>query len=130
MQFILEPLDICNMVPDYGACPPVTAQDHTAAEFRYFYNNVTQTCDIMKYSGCGGNENNFKSKEECLGLCERKCPKNMCQCMANNKKTCAEKGKGSTCSCKETGTTCVSGLCCCNDKPLRSNNWFIPEYNS
>ncbi|POI34849.1 hypothetical protein CIB84_001399 [Bambusicola thoracicus] len=37
---------------------------------RYFYNKETKICEIFKYGGCLGNQNNFKSLEECQTTCE------------------------------------------------------------
>ncbi len=36
---------------------------------RYYFNSVTQKCKLFYYGGCGGNENNFMSKQ----FCEKKC---------------------------------------------------------
>ncbi|XP_010134401.1 PREDICTED: tissue factor pathway inhibitor-like, partial [Buceros rhinoceros silvestris] len=37
---------------------------------RYFYNKETQLCEVFKYGGCLGNQNNFKSLEECQTTCQ------------------------------------------------------------
>ncbi|XP_065606745.1 tissue factor pathway inhibitor isoform X2 [Cyrtonyx montezumae] len=37
---------------------------------RYFYNKETKICEIFKYGGCLGNQNNFKSLEECQTTCQ------------------------------------------------------------
>ncbi|XDB56807.1 hypothetical protein ABFV05_010423 [Capra hircus] len=36
---------------------------------RYFYNAQTGHCEIFVYGGCGGNENNFQTLEECMKTC-------------------------------------------------------------
>ena len=36
---------------------------------RYFFNSVTQQCELFYYGGCRGNRNNFQRKE----LCEKTC---------------------------------------------------------
>ncbi|NXN63088.1 TFPI1 inhibitor, partial [Himantopus himantopus] len=40
---------------------------------RYFYNKETKTCEVFKYGGCLGNQNNFKNLEECQITCEGNC---------------------------------------------------------
>ncbi|XP_052532454.1 tissue factor pathway inhibitor isoform X1 [Tympanuchus pallidicinctus] len=37
---------------------------------RYFYNKETKICEIFKYGGCLGNQNNFRSLEECQTTCQ------------------------------------------------------------
>ncbi|NXF96304.1 TFPI1 inhibitor, partial [Eubucco bourcierii] len=37
---------------------------------RYFYNKETKLCELFKYGGCFGNQNNFRSLEECQTTCE------------------------------------------------------------
>lgn len=44
---------------------------------RYYYNTITQKCELFSYGGCQGNANNFKSYQECQKTCFRipsKCP--------------------------------------------------------
>uniref|UniRef100_M0QRU4 Kunitz-Dr11 n=1 Tax=Desmodus rotundus TaxID=9430 RepID=M0QRU4_DESRO len=38
---------------------------------RFYYNPSTRKCTQFKYSGCGGNENNFTSKRSCLRACRK-----------------------------------------------------------
>uniref|UniRef100_A0A8C5X7G9 Tissue factor pathway inhibitor n=1 Tax=Malurus cyaneus samueli TaxID=2593467 RepID=A0A8C5X7G9_9PASS len=40
---------------------------------RYFYNKETKLCEAFKYGGCLGNQNNFRSLEECQNICEDSC---------------------------------------------------------
>ncbi|NXC72533.1 TFPI1 inhibitor, partial [Anhinga anhinga] len=40
---------------------------------RYFYNKETKICEAFKYGGCLGNQNNFKSLEECQTTCQGNC---------------------------------------------------------
>ncbi|NXA32782.1 TFPI1 inhibitor, partial [Eudromia elegans] len=40
---------------------------------RYFYNKETKICEKFKYGGCLGNQNNFKSLEECQATCQSSC---------------------------------------------------------
>ena len=37
---------------------------------RYGYNSTSQQCEEFIYGGCGGNENRFKSMEECRHACD------------------------------------------------------------
>ncbi|XP_062846755.1 tissue factor pathway inhibitor 2 [Trichomycterus rosablanca] len=55
---------ICNDVRDKGKC--------SASIPRYFYNSATKMCEEFVYTGCGGNANNFISKQSCLNVCAKK----------------------------------------------------------
>jgi len=37
---------------------------------RFHHNSTTKMCEEFTYSGCGGNGNNFKSKNECEKICK------------------------------------------------------------
>ncbi|KAM4897954.1 tissue factor pathway inhibitor [Sylvia borin] len=37
---------------------------------RYFYNKETKLCETFKYGGCLGNQNNFRTLEECQTTCQ------------------------------------------------------------
>ncbi|KAM7048816.1 tissue factor pathway inhibitor isoform 2-T2 [Acridotheres tristis] len=37
---------------------------------RYFYNKETKLCETFKYGGCLGNQNNFRSLEDCQTTCQ------------------------------------------------------------
>ena len=51
----------CNLAPNGGSCK---------AYFQmYFYNKSSGNCEIFIYGGCGGNSNNFSTKEECEKNC-------------------------------------------------------------
>uniref|UniRef100_A0A8P4K744 Tissue factor pathway inhibitor n=1 Tax=Dicentrarchus labrax TaxID=13489 RepID=A0A8P4K744_DICLA len=39
---------------------------------RFAYNPKTRRCQMFSYSGCGGNENNFKYRKDCIIKCIRK----------------------------------------------------------
>ena len=43
--------------------------DCRAAITRYYYNQLTGRCETFSYGGCGGNENNFRTLEECEETC-------------------------------------------------------------
>ncbi|KAL8572992.1 hypothetical protein ACOMHN_013968 [Nucella lapillus] len=52
---------ICQEAPSPGRC---------SAQFRRWYFNVHMAaCSWFTYSGCGGNDNNFRSREECDTMC-------------------------------------------------------------
>ncbi|NXV94591.1 TFPI1 inhibitor, partial [Calonectris borealis] len=40
---------------------------------RYFYNKETKICEVFKYGGCLGNQNNFRNLEECQTTCQGNC---------------------------------------------------------
>lgn len=53
----------CLSPADRGLCQ--------ANESRFYYNSIIGKCRPFKYSGCGGNENNFTSKKACLKTCKK-----------------------------------------------------------
>ncbi|XP_069977259.1 uncharacterized protein [Penaeus vannamei] len=53
--------DICSQPVQAGVC--------TGGEARWYYNVETRKCEPFLYSGCGGNGNNFRSKNECESRC-------------------------------------------------------------
>uniref|UniRef100_A0A8B9IMB4 Tissue factor pathway inhibitor n=1 Tax=Anser cygnoides TaxID=8845 RepID=A0A8B9IMB4_ANSCY len=57
--------DFCFHEKDPGTCRGFFS--------RYFYNKETKLCEIFKYGGCLGNQNNFKSLEECQTTCQGNC---------------------------------------------------------
>ncbi|XP_072226254.1 tissue factor pathway inhibitor 2 isoform X2 [Leuresthes tenuis] len=54
---------VCLLQVDEGPC--------RANIERYYYNTITQKCEIFYYGGCQGNANNFKSYLECQKTCFR-----------------------------------------------------------
>ncbi|KAK9395078.1 BPTI/Kunitz inhibitor domain-containing protein [Crotalus adamanteus] len=53
---------MCTNAPIVGSC--------TTPSRRYFFNRITEKCEKFVYSGCGGNENNFLTMDECIKQCE------------------------------------------------------------
>ncbi|KAM5280140.1 tissue factor pathway inhibitor [Ctenodactylus gundi] len=53
----------CLAPADKGLC--------RASDIRFYYNSDIGKCRPFKYTGCGGNENNFTSKEACVRACKR-----------------------------------------------------------
>ena len=62
-MFPLHLTDICIMPIDAGDCDGKKTM-------RYAYNSKKGKCVKFKYTGCGGNENNFKTKKECKKNCQ------------------------------------------------------------
>uniref|UniRef100_A0A8C9RS28 Tissue factor pathway inhibitor n=1 Tax=Scleropages formosus TaxID=113540 RepID=A0A8C9RS28_SCLFO len=52
---------ICNGPLDKGSC--------SASIPRYYFNMAMGTCEEFIYTGCGGNSNNFDTKQTCLNVC-------------------------------------------------------------
>ncbi|XP_022596980.1 tissue factor pathway inhibitor-like isoform X2 [Seriola dumerili] len=59
----LKPKDVCSSPMDRGTCHSV--------EKRFAFNPNTKRCQMFHYSGCGGNENNFTSRKQCIKKCIR-----------------------------------------------------------
>ncbi|XP_017277888.1 tissue factor pathway inhibitor 2 isoform X2 [Kryptolebias marmoratus] len=55
--------EACLLQVDDGPC--------RADMERFFYNTITQKCEVFSYGGCLGNANNFKSYPECQKTCFR-----------------------------------------------------------
>ncbi|XP_076328129.1 uncharacterized protein LOC143234563 isoform X6 [Tachypleus tridentatus] len=60
-------IDICLMPGEHGPCSEYLQ--------RYHYSQLHQSCVSFIYGGCGGNANNFESREEC----EARCVRDICQ---------------------------------------------------
>ncbi|XP_042544303.1 tissue factor pathway inhibitor isoform X1 [Dipodomys spectabilis] len=53
----------CLTPADRGLC--------NASVNRFYFNSDTGKCHLFKYSGCGGNENNFTTKRACIRTCKK-----------------------------------------------------------
>lgn len=69
LLFLVLPLststakDICYKAAETGDC-----QDYEA---RWYFDTKEEQCRQFYYGGCGGNENNFRTEDECLHRCEK-----------------------------------------------------------
>ncbi|KAJ8363814.1 hypothetical protein SKAU_G00126450 [Synaphobranchus kaupii] len=79
-----EPANACSLPSLQGPCK--------AYEPRWAYSGITKQCQSFIFGGCGGNDNNFESKEACEDMCPF--PKNQ------NCKTCKPRQKMVTSFCK------------------------------
>ncbi|KAM7288500.1 boophilin-H2 [Ixodes scapularis] len=52
----------CKVPAEVGPC--------AAGMRRWFFNANTGACETFLYSGCGGNDNNYESQEECEFVCQ------------------------------------------------------------
>ncbi|XP_067942909.1 papilin-like [Watersipora subatra] len=52
---------VCVLPKEQGVC--------VSAMARWYHNSVTGQCEVFIYSGCGGNANNFMTKEACDAQC-------------------------------------------------------------
>lgn len=53
----------CLSPADSGLCQ--------SSEKRFYYNSVIGKCRQFKYTGCGGNNNNFTTKKDCVKACKK-----------------------------------------------------------
>ncbi|XP_076348776.1 uncharacterized protein LOC143246253 isoform X2 [Tachypleus tridentatus] len=58
-----EASNVCHLPSDTGPCK--------AHLTNYYYSSENKRCEEFIFGGCGGNENNFKTKAECEKTCER-----------------------------------------------------------
>ncbi|CAM4600969.1 unnamed protein product [Leuciscus chuanchicus] len=58
-----RPPEICMSPVDRGDCE--------GSERRYVYNPRTGRCQAFRYTGCGGNKNNFVHKRHCMKMCTK-----------------------------------------------------------
>ncbi|KAM6976005.1 protein AMBP-like [Tautogolabrus adspersus] len=53
--------EACNAKPETGPC--------FGLHQRYYYNSTLLSCELFKYGGCLGNQNNFVTERDCLQRC-------------------------------------------------------------
>lgn len=53
--------ELCALKDEPGSCK--------AIKDRFFFNVNTGRCELFEYGGCGGNDNNFETVEECEEAC-------------------------------------------------------------
>ncbi|XP_029415067.1 tissue factor pathway inhibitor isoform X5 [Nannospalax galili] len=73
-SLITRPTKISNFWEYRGPSWCLTSADSglcQASELRFYYNAAIGKCRPFKYTGCGGNENNFTSKRACIKACKR-----------------------------------------------------------
>lgn len=51
----------CTGSSEYGLCKGLIS--------RWFYDEIDQVCKQFSYSGCGGNGNNYATKDSCQSRC-------------------------------------------------------------
>lgn len=61
MFFSIQCIDKCFLYQDRGNCSSMSS--------KYFYERQNGVCKQFMYSGCGGNDNRFDSKQECERHC-------------------------------------------------------------
>ncbi|PAV66006.1 hypothetical protein WR25_19440 [Diploscapter pachys] len=105
--------------------------NNATSSIRYHMDPVTLTCLAFKYTGCGGNENNFKSSSECHVRC---LPMDYNTCPANSKPI--KKADGThhctnTIKCEGENVYCsmgfVVGLCCNKTISDQVNANYAPD---
>nr|QJB23279.1 TFPI-1 [Sinocrossocheilus bamaensis] len=60
-EAVFNPPEFCLSPVDRGDCE--------GSERRYVFNPRTGRCQMFRYSGCGGNKNNFVHKRHCMKMC-------------------------------------------------------------
>ena len=65
-KLILEATKICKQKIETGSCSEKLA--------RWGFDEESHQCRPFYYSGCGGNQNNFKTREECHNTCPNAFP--------------------------------------------------------
>ena len=61
-------ISVCLLPALYGWCQGDTMHVTT----RWYWDMFAHTCFGFPYEGCGGNSNNFKTKEDCLRKCSHR----------------------------------------------------------
>lgn len=58
----------CNGIPHHCLKDPAIGHCRNPSN-RWFFDREKNQCGLFSFSGCGGNENNFRSEEECRETC-------------------------------------------------------------
>ncbi|VDO29866.1 unnamed protein product [Haemonchus placei] len=98
---MLAPRNPCNYNVDMGD----TLCDRDAA-IKYHFDAETMTCLPFKFSGCGGNPNNFHSRSECTNEC---LPMDHLKCPANSPPVRRPDGSA---DCDKRSNKCPEGSSC------------------
>uniref|UniRef100_A0A6I8PHS6 WAP four-disulfide core domain 8 n=1 Tax=Ornithorhynchus anatinus TaxID=9258 RepID=A0A6I8PHS6_ORNAN len=102
MQVVMKSSrDICEEPVEVGRC-----MGHIPM---YYYNSKTKKCESFIYGGCQGNENQFKTIEECMARCGGSVKLGRCPISRKEiSEPCVEECKGDD-SCPVGQKCCVSG---------------------
>lgn len=60
--------------PQHTCAMPLAPGNCSAEVTRWGFNPLTRTCQSFRYSGCGGNGNNFATAADCQETCRARCP--------------------------------------------------------
>lgn len=63
-MFLAPEVDVCTQVIDSGPC--------TDNVVRFGYNAAAESCQEFDFGGCGGNQNNFLTLDDCNQRCVSK----------------------------------------------------------
>lgn len=58
-----------NVEQDTCLLPALLGECHNYTQ-RWYYDSYEQQCRQFYYGGCGGNENNFVTEQDCLNRCQ------------------------------------------------------------
>ena len=68
--FVLGTEDKTEYTHEHVICKLPAQSGFCKARFqRYYFNSDTNECEMFFYGGCGGNDNNFETVEECIHAC-------------------------------------------------------------
>ena len=70
METYLQMYQIIIPISGYVCQLPLVAGNCEAAIPTWGYNSLTKQCEQFNYGGCGGNENQFESREACEDQCK------------------------------------------------------------
>ncbi|CDW58619.1 kunitz:Bovine pancreatic trypsin [Trichuris trichiura] len=99
---------ICSLSRDQGV------QCGSSSLMRYYFNTVTKTCESLTYLGCGGNRNNFPTKEKCLSYCQSAdCPLGQVALREHNSYNLV--------SCSRSSNVCPHDYSCIHSKLLATD---------